>query len=69
MAAISAAIAAALEIVKLAKDLFVLYRRARREGWLSEATIVLEKVKTAKTDDERRELVRELAKIGIFPRG
>ena len=69
MGTFAAAIKAAMEVVNLVKNLFALYRRAKREGWLNDAAVVLEKVKTAKTDEERRELARELAKIGIFPRG
>lgn len=68
MASIAAALSAFVELVKMARDLVALYRRARVEGWLSDAVVVLDKVKAAKTDEERKELVRELAKIGIFPR-
>lgn len=61
------AIQGVIQLIFMLKDLVVLYQKAKQEGWLQDATETLERVKRAKTDEERKELARRLAKAGMFP--
>jgi hypothetical protein len=54
--------------LKMLRDLFSLWQKARAEGWYEDAVKVLDRVKEAKTDEERKKLARELARLGSFPR-
>lgn len=67
MTAILSAITALVELAKMLRDLLALWKKARAEGWLEDAITALEKVKEAKTDEERKALARELARIGSLP--
>jgi hypothetical protein len=62
------AIQGIIQLLMMLKDLVVLYQKAKQEGWLKDATETLERVKRAKTDEERKELARRLAEVGMFPR-
>ena len=62
-----AAIKGVVELIFMLRDLVVMYRQARAEGWLEDAKRTLDAVKTAKSDDERRRLARELSRVGFFP--
>lgn len=68
MTQIIAAISSLVELVRMARELFALWQKARAEGWLEDAVKVLDRVKEAKTDEERKKLARELARVGMFPR-
>lgn len=62
MSNLIAAIKALMELVLLAKQLVSLYSQAKREGWLEEGRELAKTITEAKTDEERRELVRRLSK-------
>lgn len=68
MTAFISGLTALMELVKMLRDLFSLWQKARAEGWLEDAVKVLDRVKEAKTDEERKKLARELARVGMFPR-
>lgn len=68
MSAVFGAITALVELIKMLRDLFSLWQKARAEGWLEDAMKVLDRVKEAKTDEERKALARDLARVGMFPR-
>lgn len=68
MTALLSGITALVELVKMVRDLFSLWQKARAEGWLEDVVVVLDRVKEAKTDEERKKLARELARLGSFPR-
>ena len=61
MANLLSALAALLEIINLLKGVVLLYRDAKREGWLEEGRELAKAINGAKTNDERKELVRRLA--------
>jgi hypothetical protein len=61
MANVLSALAALLEIINLLKGVVLLYRDAKREGWLEEGRELAKAINGAKTNDERKELVRKLA--------
>ena len=60
MAQILAALKLLLEFVSLCKGLFEMYRQAHKEGWLEDGRALAKQIKEAKTDDERRALLRRL---------
>jgi hypothetical protein len=62
------AITGLVELAKMLRDLLALWKKARAEGWFDDAIKVLDRVKEAKSDEERKALARELARIGSFPR-
>lgn len=68
MTAFLSGITAIVELLKMLRDLFALWQKARAEGWLDDAVKALDRVKEAKTDEERKALARELARLGSFPR-
>lgn len=68
MTSILSAITGLVELAKMLRDLFALWKKARAEGWFEDAIKVLDRVKEAKSDEERKALARELARIGSFPR-
>lgn len=61
MASLLSAIAALIELINLLKGVVVLYRDAKREGWLEEGRELAKAISGAKTNDERKELVRRLS--------
>ena len=61
MANLLSALAALLEIINLLKGVVLLYRDAKREGWLEEGREIAKAINGAKTNDERKELVRKLS--------
>jgi hypothetical protein len=63
-----AGLTAVVELLKMLRDLFTLWQKARAEGWLNDVVTVLDRVKEAKTDEERKALARELARLGSYPR-
>lgn len=68
MTGILSGITALVELLKMLRDLFSLWQKARAEGWLEDAVKVLDRVKEAKTDEERKRLAREMARLGSYPR-
>lgn len=61
MASILAFFSAVLELLNVFKQIFLLYRQAKAEGWITEGQVIANKISNAKTDEERRELVKALA--------
>lgn len=68
MTSVLSAITGLVELAKMLRDLLALWKKARAEGWFDDAIKVLDRVKEAKSDEERKALARELARIGSFPR-
>jgi signal transduction histidine kinase len=68
MTAFFSGLTAIVELLKMLRDLFSLWQKARAEGWMEDVVVVLDRVKEAKTDEERKRLARELARLGSFPR-
>lgn len=57
-----------IEIFKAVMELIKLARQARREGWIQEGREITKKIKGLKTDAQRREAVKKLAKyFGDMP--
>jgi hypothetical protein len=50
-----------IAIFKAFFELLALVKQAREEGWLQEGRELAKGIKDAKTDEERRKLVRRLA--------
>ena len=48
--------------ITLGKFLYNAAKQAKREGWIQEGREVTKKIKELKTDAERREMVKKLAK-------
>lgn len=48
------------ELVGYIRGAVRLYLQAKREGWIDDGKALVEKIKEAKTDEERRELLRRL---------
>ena len=59
--AIAELISGAKELLGLLKQAFALIRKAKREGWIEDGKEITKKVMDAKTDEERRKLVKKLA--------
>jgi hypothetical protein len=49
------------EIANTISEALSFYRKAKEEGWYEDAKIIASRVRGAKTDEERKELVRKLA--------
>lgn len=61
LAGVIAAIRGLMELVVLLKEALALYKQAKKEGWIQEGREIAARIKGAKTDEERKKLVRELA--------
>jgi len=61
------AIAAIGSLIKLLQKVFSLWRKAKREAWVSDAVDTLSEIKEAKTDEDRKRLARRLAELGNSP--
>lgn len=61
MSKLVAALSALLEMLLLVKELLKLHSQAKREGWLEEGRTLAKSITEAKTDEDRRELVRRLS--------
>lgn len=59
---ILAAIGTIKEIIDLIKGAFALYKKAKREGWVTEGQEIVRKVNTSKTREERKALAKSIAK-------
>ena len=51
-----------VEIFNLVKEGVSLYKKARREGWLQEGKEITKSIREAKSDADRKKLVKALAK-------
>ena len=61
MSNLAVALKALLDVFLLVKQLLTLYKQAKREGWLDEGRELAKSITEAKTDEERRDLVRRLS--------
>ena len=57
---IFSALAAIGEIFKFFKGAWAMYKQAKTEGWIAEGRELAAKIKNAKSDAERLELLRRL---------
>lgn len=62
MATILGFLNAIVEMFGLIRQAIELYQQAKKEGWIDEGRELASKIKNAKTDDERRQLVKDLLK-------
>jgi hypothetical protein len=49
------------EVWAVIKQAVLLYNQAKREGWIEEGKDIAKKIREAKSDAERKELVKRLA--------
>lgn len=61
MATILGIINGLIEIVNLFKQAWALYQQAKVEGWIQEGKKIADGITNAKTDEERKALVKKLA--------
>lgn len=49
------------EVIGLVKEVIGLVRKAKKEGWIQDGRELSHAIKNAKTNEERRELVKRLS--------
>jgi len=62
LSGIISAIIALKELATLVKDLFGLYRKARKEKWLKDGRELVKNINAIKTDTDRRKLAKRLVR-------
>ena len=60
MGSIILAVKSFVELINVIRQALELYQKAKLEGWLEAGKEILDKIKNAKSDEERAKLVKDL---------